>query len=288
MANSFWLRPYRIRDRMKNYLKLARIGNVVLTFISVECGGILCGVDIEKNWKIFLAAMAASLIIAGGNAVNDLFDIDADKINRPNGPLPSGKLSTKQAKVFYSIVTITGLSISAVINVYSFLIAIVATISTLMYSLKLKKSIFFGDFTVALLTGITFIYGGAAVKDFNDVYPAAIFAFMMNLIREIIKDAEDVKGDGQIGVKTIATKFGTTASTYLSILLTVILFIMAWGAYDLGILPIQFLAVCGLTIFPIGAYISYILISRRGFSEASFGYKLMMIFGLIALIVGRL
>lgn len=273
---------------MRNYLKLARIGNVVLTFLSVECAGILCGVDIEKSWEILLAAIAASLIIAGGNAADDLFGIEADKTSRPDGPLPSGKLSTKQVKTFYLIVTITGLAISAAINVYSFLTALVATISILMYSLKLKKSIFFGDFTVALVAGLTFIYGGAAFRDFKDVYPAAIFAAMIYLIHEIIKDAEDVTEDRQIGAKTIATKFGTTPSTYLSLSLTAILLIMVWGAYDLGILPIQFLTVCGLTIFPISAYIAYILISRRGFSEASFGYKLMMVFGLIALIVGKM
>lgn len=99
---------------------------------------------------------------------------------------------------------------------------------------------------------------------------------------------QNVTEDRQIGAKTIATKFGTTPSTYLSLSLTAILLIMVWGAYDLRILPIQFLTVCGLTIFPISAYIAYILISRRGFSEASFGYKLMMVFGLIALIVGKM
>ncbi|HUI30424.1 MAG TPA: geranylgeranylglycerol-phosphate geranylgeranyltransferase [Candidatus Acidoferrales bacterium] len=272
---------------MKYYLKLARIGNVIITFLSVECAGILCGVDIAKSWEIFVAAIAASLITAGGNAVNDLFDMDIDKINRPYRPLVSGKLSTRQAKIFYFVVTTAGLIASAGLSFHSFIIAIVAAVFIFMYSFKLKRSVFFGNFTVALVTGLTFIYAGAAVKDFVDVYPAAVFAFLTNLIREIIKDAEDVKGDGEIGVKTIATKFGTAASAYISIALTAILLFMVWGAFDLRILPIQFLTVCGLTILPIGAYISYLLISRRGFSEASFGYKLMMVFGLIALIVGK-
>ncbi len=156
-----------------------------------------------------------------------------------------------------------------------------------IYSFKLKRSVFFGNLTVAFVTGLTFIYAGTSVKDLKDVYPAAIFAFLTNLIREIIKDAEDVEGDGQIGVKTIATKYGTTVSTYFSIILTAILLGMVYGAFTFRILPVQFLAVCGLTIFPIGIYITYLLISRRSFPEASFGYKLMMIFGLAALIVGK-
>ncbi len=272
---------------MKNYLKLSRIGNVIITFLSIECAGILCGGEFAESWKILTAALAASLITAGGNAVNDFFDIEIDKINRPHRPLVSGKLSVKQVKTFYFIVTITGLAASMVLNIYSFLIAAAAATTVFMYSFKLKRSVFWGNFVVALVTGVTFIYAGSAIKDFKDVYPAAIFAFLTNLIREIIKDAEDVKGDNEIGVRTIATKYGTTTSAYLSIFLTAILLVIVYGAFQLGILPIQFFTVCALTIFPIGIYVTYLLISRRNFSEASFGYKLIMIFGLIALIVGK-
>ena len=273
---------------MKNYLKLARIGNVIITFLSVECAGILCGIKIVLSWEILTSAVAASLITAGGNAINDLFDVDIDRINRPNRPLVSGKLSAQKAKIFYIIATLTGLLISVAINIYSFVIAFFAATVIFLYSFRLKRSVFFGNFAVALMTGLTFIYAGASIKDFIDVYPAAVFAFLTNLIREIIKDAEDVNGDGQIGVKTIATRFGTNISAYLAMILTAILLFIVWGAYDLSILPIQFLTVCGLTIFPIGVYISYLLISRRGFSEVSFGYKLMMVFGLVALIVGKI
>ena len=273
---------------MKNYLRLARIGNVVITFLSVECAGILCGVDIARSWRIFVSAIAASLVMAGGNAVNDLFDVDIDRINRPNRPLAAGKMSAERAKAFYMFSTALGLLASAAINSYTFLIALGASIIVFFYSYKLKRAVFSGNFAVALTTGLTFIFAGTAVNDIADVYPAAVFAFLTNLIREIIKDAEDVKGDGQVGVKTIATKYGTTVSAYLSIALTVALLITVWGTYALRILPIQFLTVCGLTIFPIGVYVTYLLLSRRAFSEASFGYKLIMVFGLIALIVGKI
>ena len=272
---------------MSSYLKLARIGNVILAFLSVEVAGILCGLDIARNWHIFAAALAASLITAGGNAINDLFDIDIDRINRPKRPLVSGKLSKRQATIFYIVTTLIGLIISAAVNIWTLLIALAAGGLVFAYSFKFKRMIFLSNFVVALVTGLAFLYGGAAVGDIRDVYPAALFAFLANLIREIIKDAEDVRGDGEIGVRTIATRYGTRTSAWLSIALTIILLFAAWGAFHLGILPIQFLTVCGLTIFPIGVYITYLLITRSSFSEASFGYKLMMIFGLVALIVGK-
>lgn len=104
---------------MRDYLKLARIGNAIITFISIECAGILCGVNIAQNWKIFAAAIAAALITAGGNAINDLFDMDIDRINRPNRPLASGKLTVGNALAFYFVVTSAGLIVSAAINAYA-------------------------------------------------------------------------------------------------------------------------------------------------------------------------
>jgi geranylgeranylglycerol-phosphate geranylgeranyltransferase len=272
---------------MINYLRLSRIGNVILAFLSVECSGILCELNVAHSWEIFAAAIAASLITAGGNAVNDLFDVNIDKINRPARPLASGKLSTKQVKTFYVVVTAAGLIVSAAINIWTLLIAVTAAVLAFLYSYRLKRTIFCGNFVVALVTGLAFIFGGAAVADLRDVYPAAIFAFLTNLIREIIKDAEDVKGDGALGIRTIATEYSKRVSAWISIILTIVLLFAAWGAFALGILPVQFLAVCGLTIFPIGVYITYLLTARSSFSEASFGYKLIMIFGLVALIVGK-
>jgi geranylgeranylglycerol-phosphate geranylgeranyltransferase len=272
---------------MINYLRLSRIGNVILAFLSVECSGILCELNVAHSWEIFAAAIAASLITAGGNAVNDLFDVDIDKINRPARPLPSGRLALKQAKIFYATVTTAGLVISAAINMWTLLIAVTAAGLAFVYSYKLKRTMFFGNIVVAAVTGFAFIFGGAAVGNLRDVYPAAIFAFLTNLIREIIKDAEDVKGDGEIGIPTIATEYSPRVSAWISIILTIVLLFAAWGAFALGFLPVQFLVVCGLTILPIGIYVTYLLIARSSFSEASFGYKLMMIFGLVALIVGK-
>ncbi len=272
---------------MIDYLKLARIGNVVIAFLSVECAGILCGLNVAHSWEVFAAAVAASLVTAGGNAINDLFDVDIDRINRPSRPVASGNLSGIQVRNFYITVTLSGLIVSAVINIITLVIALGAAALVFLYSYKLKRTVFFGNLVVALVTGLAFIFGGAAVGDFRDVYPAAIFAFLTNLVREIIKDAEDVRGDGEVGIRTIATRYGTGVSAWISIALTAMLLFVAWGAYRLDILPVQFLAVCGLTIFPIGIYITYLLLTRRSFSEASFGYKLMMIFGLIALIVGK-
>jgi geranylgeranylglycerol-phosphate geranylgeranyltransferase len=272
---------------MKNYLKLARIANVVLIFLSIECGGILCGVDVLKSWKILIAALAAAMITGGGNALNRISDLEIERANKREGTAASPKFSRRRARILYSIATAASLMISAAINFYSFLLVLIGSILILAYTFRLKRMVFFGNFTVALVTGLTFIYAGTSVGDFKDVYPAAIFTFFVNLIREIVKDARDFDVDKSAGVETMAIRYGTNVSAYLSISLTVLLLFMAWGAYRLGILPIQFLTVCGLTIFPIGVYITYILISRRGFSEACFGYKLMMIFGLVALVVGK-
>ncbi len=272
---------------MLRYLRLARVANAVIIFLSVECAAILSGANIAHNGRVLAAAIAASLITVGGNMRNNLFDIDVLKVNSSRKPAVLAKTAPDHARTISIALIAAGLVISEIISLPVFIIAVIGSLLIVLYSYKLKPTVFFGNLTVALLAGTTFIYGGAVVNDFRDVYPAALFAFMTNLIREIIKDGKDVEMDKKTGVRTIATEHGTRFSALLSIILTIILLALVWAAYQTKILPIQFLTVCGLTIFPIGIYIIYLLQSRRSFSEASFGYKLMMVFGLVALIVGK-
>jgi len=108
---------------MLEYLKLARIGNVVIAFLSVVVSGVLCGVNVAGTWQIFAAGIAASMITAGGNSINDYYDIEIDRINRPKRPLPSGRVSPGQVRYFYFIITGAGIILSAAINAATFLIA---------------------------------------------------------------------------------------------------------------------------------------------------------------------
>ncbi|MGB9591757.1 MAG: geranylgeranylglycerol-phosphate geranylgeranyltransferase [Candidatus Kryptoniota bacterium] len=273
-------------DKIKTYVNLARMGNVFIAFLSVESAGILSGVNVFHSLKLFLAALSASLITSGGNAINDLFDIEIDKINRPGRPVPAGKVTKKEVKSFYLATTITGVFVGGLINLQTLIISATAAAIIFLYSYRLKGIILLGNISVAAMTGLAFIYGGAAVQSFKNVYTASIFAFLSNLIREIIKDAEDASGDQAIGISTIATRYGRSVSSVLATILSIVLLGSIFIAYVAGLATIQFFLVSGLTVLPLVIYSIYLLMLRQDFSQASYAYKMIMVFGLIALLVG--
>lgn len=273
--------------KVKAYVNLARIGNVFITFLGVESAGILSGINILHSLKLFYAALSASLITMGGNAINDFYDVEIDKINRPNRPIPSGNLTGNEAKTFYFVTTFVGILLSTLINPRTFVIAIIAVMIIFFYSYRLKGIILLGNISVAFMTALTFIYGGASVQNLKNVYPASMFAFLANLIREVIKDAEDVSGDQSIGIVTVATRYGPSISSLVATILSIILFVLVLIVYVTGLSTIQFLLVSALTVLPLIIYSIYLMQSQKDFSQASYAYKMIMIFGLIALLIGN-
>jgi len=272
--------------KIKTYINLARIGNVFIAFLTVESAGIISGINVFHNLKLLLAALSASLIAAGGNAINDFFDVEIDKINRPGRPIPSGNATKLEVKAFYLVTTLFGVLINVLINLQTLVISTTAAMIIFLYSYKLKGTILLGNISVATMTGLAFIYGGTAIQNVKSVYTASIFAFLANLTREIIKDVEDASGDRAVGITTIATKYGPSTSSAFVIILSIALLGSIFTAYETGLATIQFLLVSALTILPLVIYSIYLMLVKHDFSQASYAYKMIMVFGLIALLVG--
>ncbi|HEY6625870.1 MAG TPA: UbiA family prenyltransferase, partial [Ignavibacteriaceae bacterium] len=90
-------------EKLTAIVKIVRPLNFLITFISVIVAAVIClpGYGIELN--VFLAALSASLVMASGNIINDIYDIDIDRVNKPSRPLPSGKISIKEAYILYFV-----------------------------------------------------------------------------------------------------------------------------------------------------------------------------------------
>ncbi|MHC1604378.1 MAG: UbiA family prenyltransferase [Candidatus Methanofastidiosia archaeon] len=178
------------------------------TFIA-SCAVLLAAIMThEINHNILLAIASVAFISSGGHAINDYFDFEIDKINKPDRPLPSKQVSLKQAYYFSLITFVIGCAISYFINLPCFIIAMCASVLLYYYAKFLKNSGFPGNLTIAGLTGMALIYGGISVAGLEKIIFAAFFAFCINLGREIIKDVEDYEGDKVCGAKTLAIRFG--------------------------------------------------------------------------------
>jgi geranylgeranylglycerol-phosphate geranylgeranyltransferase len=165
---------------------------------------------------VILAVLGTVCASSGGMVVNDYFDYEIDAINRPERVLPRGAVSRRNAFVFACILFGLAFLFIAFTNWLCIVIGYPAVFLIMVYSWKLKKKPFIGNFVVAFLTSLTLVYGGAAAGNIVLVTLLAICAFFANLSREIVKDIEDIKGDKKLGSKTLPILWGVNKSVLIS------------------------------------------------------------------------
>ena len=197
------------------FIELSRPINGLIAFISVFLGALLASGSLSPLINVFIVAVAAFLIISAGNALNDVCDIEIDKINKPKRPIPSGKITRRKALVFSVIMLEIGTCMGIFVGLTAFLIAFSVSVCLALYAVRLKRTPLAGNVVVGLLTALIFISGGVAVNSLIGTIIPAIFSFLFTTAREIVKDIEDVEGDRRAGAKTIPIFWGARAAMYL-------------------------------------------------------------------------
>jgi geranylgeranylglycerol-phosphate geranylgeranyltransferase len=184
-------------------LRLVRIGNVVVSFAGTIVGGLVARggglIDSAGFWTlVVLAAVATSLVTAGGNVLNDLLDRVGDRTNHPDRPLVTGEVSVSNARMLTGSCFVASFLVVAPVLRYEPLVGLLYALAVgalLGYEFLLKSQGFVGNVVVGFLTGLVFVYGGAAAGNAAVLLPFAAMAFLATISREVIKDMEDVAGD---------------------------------------------------------------------------------------------
>lgn len=275
--------------KIQAIVKLIRPINFLITFITVIVAAFICQPDFVFSSSIILAALAASFTLASGNIINDVYDVEIDKINRSDRPLPSEKISYKEALALYFVFLLLSLILSWFINLPAFIIVIITSILLFLYSKYLKRIPLVDNITVAFLTGLVFIYGGIAVENYKAAIIPAFFAFLINLIREIVKDMQDIKGDEKAGVVSFPIKYGLQKSKYLSLVVSILLFLFTFYPFIFQLYKVEYFIIVMVIVNPLLIYSVKILFedhSEKNLIKISNILKLNMIFGLIAIFVG--
>lgn len=276
-------------QKLFNYILLTRPINSLITFLSIIIAGLLTEKGNIQWLDIFFASVSGALTCASGNIINDIYDIEIDRINKPNRVLPLGKISIKEAWLIYFITNITALILSSFINLYAPSIVLLSIFTLFFYSYKLKRVMLFGNITVAFLTGLAFIYGGIAVNSISNSIIPAVFAFLINLIREIVKDMEDIEGDFTYNITTFPKKFGNLKSIRFILLLTCILYMATLIPFIFRIYKIEYFITVMVIVNVILVYFIKSIFkdqSRRNLKRLSVILKINMVFGLFSIYMG--
>lgn len=201
-----------------------------------------------NDWQYGLLVLATVLIAAAGYVINDILDQETDYDNDKGNVIVGKLISEKAAYNLYFVLNITGVGIgyylASVIHKPSFAGAFIIISATLyMYATSLKQMLLIGNIIVALLLSFSVISIGLfdllpATDEGNKVEMGimfsilidyAIFAFILNLIREIVKDMEDIEGDYNNGMSTLPIVIGNEKTSKIAAVLGIIaILILLW------------------------------------------------------------
>ncbi|HED08559.1 MAG TPA: hypothetical protein ENI57_10625 [Ignavibacteria bacterium] len=275
--------------KLKAVLKIIRPVNILITFISVIVGGIIALKINTISQLLFFAAVAESLTFSAGNIINDIFDLEIDKINRPERVLPKGELSKNTAGIIYLIFVILSIIISYQINTVVFGIIVFTNILLFFYSFIIKKMVLLDNVIVAVVVGSAFILGASAAGNIRAGYIPFVFALLINFGREIVKDMEDIKGDTAQGMRSFPSVFGFKSSKLIILLSSFLLIIITFYPYIYNLYGLIYFLIILIIVNPFLIFILYKLFINDSFEnlkKVSLYLKLNMVFGLIAIYLG--
>ena len=226
----------------KAILSLIRLKNLIIGSATVLTGSY---VTMDNGWNndlvlnVILQMISVASFMAAGNILNDIMDIEIDKISHPLRSLPSGKISIKQAWIFMIIFSLISI-FSALVGIFILKnlglnwipLAIIWFLAcSLMISYEVgpttKKYGYLGNIIIGSMLGLVIIYGAAAVGDYSNILTlcVAIMATLMGISREIVKDVHDIEGDIKWGRKTIPILLGAQTSrniAYIIVMLSIV------------------------------------------------------------------
>ncbi|HPM86206.1 MAG TPA: geranylgeranylglycerol-phosphate geranylgeranyltransferase [archaeon] len=262
-------------------IELMRPGNCLMALIAI-----LVGYAVSRGGDYSIAlitAIAGFLICAGGQAINDYFDASIDAKVSKHKPIPSKRITRKEALWFSINLFILGNLLALTINSMTSNIALLFTTLLVIYPLFLNKVKYLGNFIVAGGTAVTFVFGSIATGGIHDLVIAlAITAFFANMGREITKDIEDLKKDKNTK-KTLPNLIGVNNSKLFVITYYLLAIIAGLGTYILFLLNTYYLIFILATITIL--FYTTILLLKNNFRESQKFSKIGMIFAIIGFVL---
>lgn len=238
------------------------------------------------DYRFFLLVLSNVLIASAGYIINDYYDIKIDTVNKPDRVIIGKIFKRRVAMAAHTVLNFTGIGIGLYLSKYIFLINLFAAVWLWLYSNRLKRMPLFGNFSIAALTALSIVSVDIYFQLFNPhIYVFAIFALLISLIREIIKDIEDIKGDLRFGCKTFPIIYGIRKTKVIIYIFLAFLIVTIVGyAFYIDNRTMKWYSI--LMLFPtlIFIYKIYYADTKRAYHFLSMYCKLIMLSGAAVMI----
>lgn len=198
------------RTRILGLFRLFRFELPFTAGVCVILGELLALGTLPSTTEIILGFLSIFFISATSLILNDYFDLEIDKINAPERPLPAGLVTEREVVLLSIVVAMLGFLTGYLISLEALLVVILVWAVGFLYNWRFKKAGLIGNLMVSFSVGMTFIFGGIAVnKPFETiVWFFAIIVMLIDLGEEIAADAMDIEGDRQAGSRSLALILG--------------------------------------------------------------------------------
>lgn len=301
-----------------SYLKLLRFGNLLfIAFTQLAFHFYLVEPILENNGQVssldsvdtILLILSTVLIAAGGYVINDYFDVKIDTINKPDRLFIGKSVHRRNAILLHQIFSGTAIVMGIYLawhsgNLKLMMIQPITIAFLWFYSTGYKKQPFTGNILISFLTGfvviMTVLYETALFKpqstdQFNAAYAIFIrtfyyflFAFLLNMMREIVKDMEDVEGDEQHGCRTIPIIWGAQTAKHIILAIALLVFLLIIQVQQTPFIHGDYLTVIYLmqTLqlpLVIALWKLYTADSKKHYKQVSMLLKLVMLMGTLTI-----
>ncbi|TRZ69016.1 MAG: geranylgeranylglycerol-phosphate geranylgeranyltransferase [Methanothrix sp.] len=202
-------------------LDILRRGNCLMASAAALIGLLIA--DPSPEFVTAMLVFLAVFVVTGaGNAINDYFDRDIDKVNRPQRPIPSGRIKPETARAWSLLLFASGCILAFQINLLAVGIGLFNSALLYIYAKNLKGAPLVGNLSVGYLTGSAFLFGGVAGEFPERTVFLFILASLVTVSREIEKDIEDVEGDREDGARTLPIVAGEKTASRLAALFALV------------------------------------------------------------------
>ena len=283
---------------LRTLFKMTRPVNIVIAVITLLVGYELLGH--QPGYPLIAQALAFAFAIGFANIQNDILDLESDKLNRPERPLVTEKVSVKAARIAWITMAILTLACGLADHFASLGFFILLAVLLIAYNKWLKHIPLVKNLTVAFLCTTPLFFAGIYTILFEQncdpdeyiwaIIPAIPFAFLLTAAREIYKDLEDEAGDRKAGIMTFPLFAGSKTANRLAGAIV----LLTWISLPIPVFcmdkmfrqnyPLLFLIITGISLTPLFAA-TLIFAHKKSYRQAQKLVKVAMFIGLVALIV---
>ncbi len=273
------------------YLKIIRPLNVFISGITVIFSAAILN-SLHEFSFLLLTILVVMFFTAAANIINDVMDLQIDKINRPLRPIPSGKVKKNIALQFSFHLFLIGSIMCIQLPNSAIIIGVLISMPIMIiYSTHLKGKPLIGNIAVSLVIGLSFLFCGAVFGNIYSLWVPCILAFGLTLVRELIKDISDLHGDRFIGYNTFPIKYGIDNANKLVLFLSFIVGLFAIIPYYNNYYSFWYIIILLIGVEIPLMIVVFLLYTKPGIPSAILGAKILKfstIMGLFAIYIGSI